>query len=315
MATPEVSIVLTSYNHREYLRQALDSLLNQTFRDFELIIVDDCSTDGSQKILKEYAEKDDRIRLELNTQNTGSYVYSTNQGAALANAPYVIFAQCDDWAEPTQLEELHRIITHEEVGVVFSKSNLVDEKGLVIGSDLDSRDRHFINKYGNGGTIVSDEAFQELVKACIIPNLSAAMVRTSVFRELNGLSSDYRVLADWDFWMRLSCSRSIYYLPKPLNNFRQHGQTIRSQVKIARQMDELVKMYRKALTYRPEMKSFILQNAAVNWILFAYGNHKAWLKSFSACWKKGKELSANWWLYFIRGSMVVLTRYIAHIIR
>lgn len=312
MTNPKVSIVFTSYNHKEYLRQALDSLLSQTFRDFELIIVDDCSTDGSQDILKEYAEKDRRIQLTINSQNSGSYVHSTNQGASLASAPYIIFAQCDDWAEPTQLEELYGTFSNSDVGVVFSRSNLVNEDGVVIGSDVDSRDIKFKNKYGKGGIIASDEAFKELMKACIIPNLSAAMVRTSLFRELDGLSSEYFVLADWDFWMRLATKQSMYYIAEPLNFFRQHGKTIRNQVKIARQMDELVKMYKKALSCHPEMRGYVLKNAAINWILFSYGNSKAWLKSFPVCWKKGKELSANWWFYFVRGIFVVLTQYAAH---
>ena len=101
------SIVMPTYNVEKYLGACLHSVLKQTFQDFELIIVDDCSTDGSQIILTEYAEKDPRIKLYLNVKNSGSYVNSTNYAASLATAPFVIFAQCDDFAERNQIEILY----------------------------------------------------------------------------------------------------------------------------------------------------------------------------------------------------------------
>ena len=315
MESPLISVVFTSYNHKEYLCQALDSLLAQTFTDFELIIIDDCSTDGSQEILSEYAKRDSRIRLTLNSKNSGSYVYSTNQGAALATAPYLVFAQCDDWAENDQLEKLYFAIEHTNSGVVFSKSNLVDERGKFIGTDFDTRDSRFKSRYGNGGLISSYDAFKELMQGCIIPNLSAAMIKRSLFNELNGLSSEYKVLADWDFWIRLSTVETFYYVPDPLNNFRQHSTTIRSQVHIAKQMDELVNMYQKAISYHPEIKNYILNNAALNWVFYAHGNIRSWLKSFIACWKKGKKLTAWWWYYSFRGIIVAFCKYVIHCLK
>ena len=80
---PLVSIVFTSYNHKEYLRQALDSLLNQTYPNTEIIIIDDCSTDGSQEILREY-EHIENINLHMQSQNSGSYVKASNLGASFA---------------------------------------------------------------------------------------------------------------------------------------------------------------------------------------------------------------------------------------
>ena len=103
LSQPLVSIVFTSYNHKEYLRQALDSLLNQTYPNTEIIIIDDCSTDGSQEILKEYKHFEN-INLKLQTQNSGSYVKASNYGASFAKGEYLLFAQCDDFAEPNQIE-------------------------------------------------------------------------------------------------------------------------------------------------------------------------------------------------------------------
>ena len=85
-------------------------------------------------------------------------------------------------------------------------------------------------------------AHKLLVHSCIIPNLSAALVEKALFIKMNGLSTDFKVLADWDFWLRSSLVTDFYYIKEPLNNFRQHDTTIRSSIKIEKQLDELYLM-------------------------------------------------------------------------
>ena len=249
MLNPEISVVFTSYNHKEFLKQSLDSLINQTFRNFEIIIVDDCSTDGSQELLKEYASVDCRIRLYLKDSNSGSYVNSTNYGASLATAPYLIFAQCDDYATLTQLDSL---ITarkqHPECKVVFSASALVNGVGKYICSDYNVRSNKFKKIVGENNVIKSHQATELLLNECIIPNLGAALVDRSLFNEIGGLSNSYKVLADWDFWLECSLRTNFYYIQSTLNNFRQHDTTIRSTIKVEMQLNELYNMYNKFMT-------------------------------------------------------------------
>ena len=140
---PQISIIFTSYNHKEFLVEAVESLINQTFKNFDLIIIDDCSTDGSQEVLKKYTN-DLRVKLFLLEKNTGSYVHSSNLGASKAIADYIIFAQCDDFADATQLEKLYNaMINNPEVGVVYSSSLLIDRKGKYINCDYNVRERRF----------------------------------------------------------------------------------------------------------------------------------------------------------------------------
>lgn len=242
--TPAISIIFTSFNHREYLAQALDSLLGQTFGDFELIVVDDCSTDGSQDLLREYAARDSRIRLILNERNSGSYVHSTNQGVAYARAPYLVFAQCDDYAEPTQLERLVRVMdTYPHVGVAFSASRMVDGHGTVLGEDYAVREPAFRRRCESDVLIPREQMRRYFLHSCVIPNLSAAMVRREFFEKQGGLSDRYFVLADWDFWLKTTLECDFYYLREPLNNFRQHRTTIRASIKVKRQVEEVFRMY------------------------------------------------------------------------
>lgn len=276
--TPKISIVFTSYNHKEFLRQALDSLINQTFKEFELIVVDDCSTDGSQEVLKSY--HDPRIRLFLNEKNSGSYVKSSNFGASKAVAPYILFAQCDDWAEPTQLERLVDCMETHRVGVVYSCSNMVDEKGTFMRTDFDGRLPSFKKKCATDTVIEKKEAMYYLLDSCIIPNLSAALIKKSLFDELKGLPDNYLVLADWDFWLRMSLVSDFYYIREPLNNFRQHSTTIRSTIKMKRQLLELFHMFFSFAELSGLPKKTICSYLTTLWLRWRGEGVKQWMLLF-----------------------------------
>src|SRR6267378_4281709 len=102
---PRVSVVVPNYNHARFLRQRLDSIVGQTFQNFEVILLDDCSTDESRSILSEYA-RDPRVRIEFNEKNSGSTFKQWNKGVRLARGKCVWIAESDDYAEPKLLEKL-----------------------------------------------------------------------------------------------------------------------------------------------------------------------------------------------------------------
>src|SRR5712671_345349 len=102
---PTVSVIIPNYNHARFLRQRVDSVLGQTFQDFELILLDDCSTDERQSIIPENAA-DPRVRMEFNEKNSGSTFKQWNKGVRLARGEYVWIAESDDYAEPQLLEKL-----------------------------------------------------------------------------------------------------------------------------------------------------------------------------------------------------------------
>lgn len=241
---PLVSIVFTSFNHLEYLELALNSLLDQSYTNFELIIVDDCSSDGSREYLKQ-RNFDNRVSLNLLDKNTGSYVHASNFGASLAKGDFILFAQCDDFSENNQLYDLVKYIQDDpSIGVVYSSSNLVDSKGYFLSNDFFHREKSFrvSNKYDN--IIRGDDMFEFLTRSCVIPNLSSALIRRSLFISVGGLSSKYKIVADWEFWMKMSLVTNFFYVRKPLNNFRQHSTTIRSSYKSELQFDEIFQVFR-----------------------------------------------------------------------
>src|SRR5262245_50376289 len=103
---PKVTVITPNYNHARYLPQRLDSILAQTFADFELIILDDASTDNSREVIQAYAARDPRITAIVNPVNNGSTFKQWNLGLGRARGEYVWFAESDDYAEPTLLEAL-----------------------------------------------------------------------------------------------------------------------------------------------------------------------------------------------------------------
>ncbi|MCO5312201.1 MAG: glycosyltransferase [Microthrixaceae bacterium] len=125
---PLISVIIPAYNAERYLPQCLDSVLAQTLRSFEVIIVDDASTDRTAEILSRYRSADERVRLVSNPQNLG-VAPTRNHGIDAARGDYLAFVDADDYVEPTMLEDLHRAAIRLDAEVVACGIRLVDPTG------------------------------------------------------------------------------------------------------------------------------------------------------------------------------------------
>ena len=301
---PLVSIVFTSYNHKEYLKQALDSFVNQTYPNLEIIVIDDYSTDGSQDILLQY-EHHDNVSLKLQNHNSGSYVKASNFGAKFASGEYLLFAQCDDFAEPNQIEMLVKAFqSNPTVGVVFSKSNLVDNNGIVFSNDFIGREREFKKSIALIPLLKGSQIQEFLFFSCIIPNLSAAIIKTELYKQIGGLSDKYLVVADWEFWLDLSRKTDFYYIDKALNNFRQHETTIRSSIKMKTQILEIYSMFnRHDIKYKLSntLKYKMRVGAGAIWFAYFLDDRKVWMQSFSNVYSSIRDLEKYPILFLILG--------------
>lgn len=124
---PKLSIIVPVYNVRQYLNKCVDSILAQTFRDFELIIVDDGSIDGSGEICDEYAKKDSRIKV-IHQQNAGQSC-ARNFGIKFATGDYIGFSDSDDWIEPEMYEKMLKVAETQKADIVICRLQTVSEKG------------------------------------------------------------------------------------------------------------------------------------------------------------------------------------------
>lgn len=277
-----VSVVVTSYNHAAFLPQRMESLLTQTYPNIEIIVVDDYSTDGSRAYLDQYKTYPN-VSLFFLDSNKG-YVYASNFGVTKAKGEYVIFAECDDFSHPDQIAALCLSLNmNDNVGVAFSESNLVDENGETLGSDFQKRSKAFQN-YCQRDMLIQGEVVQKfMLLTNLIPNMSAAMFKKSMFTRIGGLSEKYKLSADLDFWVRMADVCDFYYLKRPLNNFRDHPGSVRNHLGESVQLIEMIdiishlkKKIKRTLKEKIELKIH-LGNL---WFYFAKREFRPFIKTF-----------------------------------
>jgi glycosyltransferase involved in cell wall biosynthesis len=209
MATPLISIVLPTYNGARYLKRSVDSCLEQTFWDFELIIVDDCSTDNTGAIADGYAKADPRIRVIHNGFNK-KLPLSLNMGFEQARGAYHTWTSDDNYYAPAALEVLVRALTADpESDLVYADYYLVDDQDRVMGS------RKFNNIY---------DGFTEWLGcgACFL-------YKSEIFIANNGYNPGAFLIEDYDFFMRAFLKFNFSYLPRyDLYYYREHESSLTS---------------------------------------------------------------------------------------
>lgn len=226
---PVVSVIVPNYNHAQFLPRRLDSILSQTLADFEVIYLDDASTDNSNRVIAPFLE-DRRIRVIRNTVNSGSAFKQWNRGVREARGEYVWIAEADDSAEPTLLSRLVPLLDQNpQVGIAYCQSMEVDGSGRILRSfdywtaDLDQeRWRHDFIASG------PEECAQYLVVKNTIPNASGVLFRRSVFEQMGGAVETMKLCGDWITWVRMLLVSDLAFVSEPLNYFRRHAGTVRA---------------------------------------------------------------------------------------
>jgi len=207
--TPKITVTMPVYNGEKYLREAIDSILNQTYDDFELLIINDGSTDGSFEIMKSY--NDPRIRILQNETNLG-LVVTRNRGISNARGEYIAILDCDDIAYPNRLaEQVTFMDTHPEFSMIGSGVEIIDKSG---------------NSNGN--------IWQYDAPAATIPSILLFhnyFVQSSMFIRKKCLPevcyrTTYAPAEDYDLWVRMASGSKVWNLPQILNKYREHIESI-----------------------------------------------------------------------------------------
>ena len=140
MSNPTVSVIIPVYNAQEGIKQCLDSLLNQSFTDFEIILLNDGSTDNSLEVIKKYAADNDFIRV-IDKENEG-VAKTRNKGIQLANGKYIVFIDNDDFVDSDYLERFYNEIDQEQLDIVLGGYKRVNqEMKTLFKQDLTQSDR------------------------------------------------------------------------------------------------------------------------------------------------------------------------------
>lgn len=208
------SVIIPLYNKAPYVEKALSSVLNQTFSDYELIVVDDGSADNSFSIVKDYTESNFKERVVSIIQQANAGVSTArNNGVAASHGEYICFLDADDWWEPTFLEEMSQVITdYPQVGIYGTGYYIVK----------DGRKRLAPVGVEDGFTCGLINYCQVYAKTLCMPltSITVAMPRR-VFNEFGGFRPHLKLGEDFDLWIKIALRYPVAFLNKPLSNYNQ----------------------------------------------------------------------------------------------
>ena len=252
---PKVSVVLPAYNAIIYLPETMKSVLSQTFDDFEVIVVNDGSSDGTEQWVSQITDS----RVKLISQKNQGLAVARNTGIAHASGKYIAFLDADDLWEPTKLEKQVCVLdSNPEAGLVYTWVGYIDEQGESTGR---------VVKYQAEGDV-----WKILLERNIVECGSVAMVRRSCFKAVGVFDwnlSFFNVNEDWDMWLRIAACYPFNVIKEPLTYYRQSSTSASKNWKAIEQSYHIV-MEKAFASAPPELlklkqRSYGLANFCFAW--------------------------------------------------
>ena len=231
LKNPKVSVITVTYNRQDFIREAIESVLTQSFTDWELLIIDDASTDQTQSIANEYIAKDARIKYYKNDKNLG-IARTRNRGLELARGEYIAPLDSDDvWLDKNKLQkQVEFLDINQDYALLGGGIMHIDAKSKNIKKVLypvyDSMIRNIILQFN---------PFPQ----------SSLLYRKKAALECGGYSESYQISDDYDLWLKMGLKYKFTNIPQVLTGYRIHTSNIThtKRLTIARETLEIVKLY------------------------------------------------------------------------
>jgi len=243
---PIVSVCIPSFNYEKYISEAIDSVLNQSLKEFELIIVDDCSTDNSKEVISRFS--DSRIRFYENETNIGM-TKNWNKCVKLSRGEFICILGADDYVHPEFLEKCVRYVgSNSRVGLVYSAFERVKDNREKIET-LRLSDTDFIE---NGNT-----AFRRFVKRNVIMP-SSALIRKDCFESLGDFDEHLGYAPDIEMFARIATRYDVAFVSEVLGYYRLHKENY-SKVfgKTGQMVDEIIMTVDKMISDIPDNSDLV----------------------------------------------------------
>ncbi len=221
---PKVTVIIPNFNHEKYLVQRINSVLNQTFQNFEVIILDDCSKDKSRLIIENYRNHPKVKHIIYNETNSGSTFKQWEKGINVASGNLIWIAESDDFCELTFLEKLLPFFTDNQLVLCYAKSIFTNENGTFSNTQWQTNDWLNVSFTKDGREAI--KAY--LVNSNSISNASAVIWKKSIF-DTSYLNTDYKLCGDWFFYINILLKGKIGYYSEPLNYYRMHENNVRTK--------------------------------------------------------------------------------------
>ena len=215
-----VSVIMASYNHEKFISDAIESVLNQSYKDFELIIIDDYSKDNSKEIINEYVKVDKRIKVLLHRKNQG-ISRARNDGFDIAEGKYIAFIDSDDVWVSHKLEIQLSILEQDENLIVWSEGDVINEKGRYLGRKVTAP---YTKKSGN--------LFYELLNTNkIIIFVSSMIFNKNHLRNIR-FNEKLKYDNDCQFYVELARNFNFFFIREPLAKYRLHSENTRVRISL-----------------------------------------------------------------------------------
>lgn len=225
-----ISIVLPNYNYAQYLDERICSILDQTYENFELIILDDASSDGSREVIERYTS-DPRVQTHYYANNSGSPFVRWNDGADMARGKYLWIAEADDRCHPMLLERLVAMLeAHPSAGMAYCQSQVIDGDGNTLHSCYEWYEKINPDRWNQDGVYPGQEQLRYLFYCNVVPNASAVLMRRDLYHQVGQADGRYRLVADWHLWAKMMIQADVAFVAETLNDFRTHHRSVRTAV-------------------------------------------------------------------------------------
>ena len=247
----KLSVIIPNYNYSKYIIERIDSILMQTYTIYEMIILDDCSTDNSVEVINKKIEeiKKDypniKIQFIVNEKNSGGCVFKQwKKGFDLATGDYIWIAEADDSCENDFVENLIKPFDDQEIVLSYCESARIDDDNNLIRTKSD--DLYDMCRTGewNDSYIWSGEKEikEHLSVTNTILNVSSVMWKKQDYSKIFEEAGEYRVAGDWYIYYNILKNGKISWCSKPLNYYRKHGSSVSTDVKAEIEFNEICKI-------------------------------------------------------------------------
>ena len=202
---PKVSIIIPTYNREEFITETINSVLNQTYKDFEIIVVDDGSTDNTKQKLEPF-----KSRIKLIEQKNSERAVARNNGVKNSSGEYIAFLDSDDLWIKNKLENQTNFLDEKKDFILtYGQSFRINEHGKPIKTA--KRQIH-----GYSGNVFEELLFRNFIVS------ATPLIRREHFERTTGFQTKYVPYEDWEFWIRLSLLGKFYFFNKPFSYYRIH---------------------------------------------------------------------------------------------
>ena len=220
-----VSVIVPNYNHAKYLRQRLETIYNQTYKNFEVILLDDSSTDNSREILNEFYEAHkSNTRKIFNEENSGGVFNQWQRGIESARGELIWIAESDDYSDENFLESLVNAFADDAIQLAFTRSDFVEDGVKTFTTEEYLRDVNSFDWTKNFAVTAAEFVECGFGVKNIIPNVSSTIFRkpAQIRENLRELWRDMKLCGDWLFYLDIIKGGCVYYTPKATNFYRVH---------------------------------------------------------------------------------------------